>query len=370
MKVYVDVIIPVHNAAHTIEETVESVMQQSIPDYLISNSNKSSLISSKVCADSEPCVTTKLDALGANVKDSYNRFSLKDVQIDVAICCQNDGSTDESLRILQNLVEQKQSQSQSYPLKKKRKTSDAQPRLSSKLLIASNDDNIARGAGAARNRAASLRGSQMPATAGSSSTIDSSLYFLCLCDSDDVMHPHRIAHQVSVMLALPKEERNSTLLGSTFDRIPADSTWHYTQWANSLTDERLILEQFRELTILQPTWMMTRARFELLGGYIESSQSALMFSKAEKEAIHHVYKLIHPKYDTLQTMRLAEDLRFFYAHLSYPYIDETKEDLCDCEEVKGSLKVIRTTEPLLSYRHRAGQSQSSSTPRKLLLQLR
>uniref|UniRef100_A0A7S1Y228 Uncharacterized protein n=1 Tax=Grammatophora oceanica TaxID=210454 RepID=A0A7S1Y228_9STRA len=51
-------------------------------------------------------------------------------------------------------------------------------------------------------------------------------------------------------------------------------------------------------------------------------------------------------------MRLAEDLRFFYSHLC-----------CG-----GALRLLR--QRLLTYRHREGMSQSSQTPRKLLLHLR
>ena len=54
------------------------------------------------------------------------------------------------------------------------------------------------------------------------------------------------------------------------------------------------------------------------------------------------------------TLRLAEDSRFFYAHL----------------RAGGKLRLHRTSTPLVSYRHRLGMSQSSSTPRKLLLRLR
>ena len=56
----------------------------------------------------------------------------------------------------------------------------------------------------------------------------------------------------------------------------------------------------------------------------------------------------------VNTLRLAEDTRFFYAHL----------------HAGGRLLLHRTPIPLVSYRHRAGMSQSSSTPRKLLLKLR
>lgn len=60
---------------------------------------------------------------------------------------------------------------------------------------------------------------------------------------------------------------------------------------------------------------------------------------------------MHPS-ETQQTLRVAEDLRFFYAHLWK----------------NGRLQLLR--EPLLTYRHRAGVSQSSNTPRKILMGLR
>lgn len=56
----------------------------------------------------------------------------------------------------------------------------------------------------------------------------------------------------------------------------------------------------------------------------------------------------------VNTLRLAEDTRFFYSHL----------------HARGRLHLHRTPSPLVSYRHRSGMSQSSNTPRKLLLKLR
>ena len=77
-------------------------------------------------------------------------------------------------------------------------------------------------------------------------------HYLCLLDSDYIMHSHRLAHQIAVLNSLPPSQRLLTLLGYTFDRIPADSTWHCTKGANSLTDEQLALEG--EGIVLQPTW--------------------------------------------------------------------------------------------------------------------
>lgn len=67
-----------------------------------------------------------------------------------------------------------------------------------------------------------------------------------------------------------------------------------------------------------------------------------------------VLSVIHKTYDTPQSLRLAEDLRFFHSHLM----------------ANGLLRLHRTEQPLVTYRHVAGMSQSSQTPRKLLVQLR
>ncbi len=337
--VYVDVIIPVHNAQETIEETVHSVMKQSIPLHLLQ--------------ENVSVIDHSSDNHAKRYLDEYDRLSLQNVKIDIAVCCHDDGSTDKSFKLLQDLKDYHDKTVIINGL------SNDHERISKQLLISQSSDGISRGAGHARNRAASIRKHNAEPVNDNN---DKSNSFVCLLDSDDVMHEHRIAEQVSVMLKKQHKERNATLLGCTFKRIPEDSTWHYTNWANNLSDDRLLLERFREITVLQPTWMVTRHRFDLLGGYIESLDT----SNNTQEKGHgtnnatKVYKLIHPIHDNSECIRLAEDLRFYHAHLSY------EED----QGCPGTLQLIRTNEPLLLYRHRIGQSQSSSTSRKLLLQLR
>lgn len=302
---FVDVIIPVYNASKTIKEAVSSAMNQTIPKHLDSTCPK---------------------------------------VVDVAVCCHNDGSTDDSWDLLEQLDINNQDD-----------RTNTQPRIQSKLLISTNNDGIARGAGYARNRAAALRPNKR----------DNAPHFLCLLDSDDVMHSTRIAEQVCAMLDLDENVRNRTILGCQFDRDPPDSTWHYTKWANGLTNERLMLEQFREVTLLQPTWFLTKSRFQELDGYIEAphpnsvtdewSVSTFVDSlQSPSNDNDDKFRLIHTTYDTPTSLRLAEDLRFFHAHLHHD----------------GLLRIHRTNQPLVTYRHAPGMSQSSRTPRKLLLQLR
>jgi Glycosyl transferase family 2 len=299
--VYVDVIIPVHNSANTLAETVTSAMSQVIPQDIV-----------------------------------------LDYSISISVCCYDDGSTDNSLEILTGL------QPEFADTLQPKDGSDIP--IPSRLLVAQSQNGLARGAGFARNRAAELSENQR-------SKKSCREQFLCMLDSDDIMISTRVYEQTNAMMSLPKEERQQTLLGCKVKRDPPDSTWHYTQWANGLTDERLMLEKFRECTLLQSTWFLTRSRFQQLGGYIEAPQSNGEGQRDTKVAPSSILRLIHPTFDTLQTLRLAEDLRLFHAHL----------------HSDGLLRLHRPTQdpdmPLVIYRHN-NQSQSFRTSRKLLLHLR
>jgi cellulose synthase/poly-beta-1,6-N-acetylglucosamine synthase-like glycosyltransferase len=67
--VHVNVIVPVHNAASTIEEAVRSAMDQELPEH-------------------------------------YLTSALQDATISFSVCCYDDGSKDDSLTILQRLKEE------------------------------------------------------------------------------------------------------------------------------------------------------------------------------------------------------------------------------------------------------------------------
>ena len=275
--IYVDIIVPAHNASSTIEATIESAMQAQ---------------------------------------------AILPPHFDVAICCYNDGSTDDTHEKLTRLQE-------SHP----------------QWRLLTDRGKVSRGAGFARNRAATMRELQ-----------HQDRHFLCLLDSDDIMHPQRIMEQVAKhMMGLSPKQRHQTILGCQFDRDPPDSTWHYAEWANGLSDERIMLERYRELTIIQPTWVMTKYRFQQLGGYVEAPiDSNGLDLSSHKLFVHNQLRLVHTTFETPHTMRLAEDLRFMYAHLY----------------ANGKLALHRTSHRLLTYRHIPGMSQSSQTPRKLILYLR
>ena len=333
--VQVDVIIPIHNAAETLEETVTSALHQTIPNELLNVSRGN---------------TPQL-----HVRETKSSFDLH-----INVCCYDDGSTDASWDVLKKLQARHGSSKagSSAAAQEKSVDTEGESSIPSRLLIGKSPEGVGRGAGYARNRAAELSADSKQN--GSSSSI----HFLCLLDSDDVMHPTRVAEQTSGMLALSEEERDRTIMGCKVVRDPPDSTWHYTAWANGLTDERLLLERFREVTLLQPTWMMCRSRFDKLGGYIEAPKPGVGLStdincKSFTNTKHpDIMQLIHPTFDSPQTLRLAEDLRFFHAHI----------------HANGLLRLHRARHspdmPLVTYRHRLNQSQSYQTSRKLLLHLR
>ena len=206
----VDVIIAVYNAESTIEEAVGSALHQEIPDHLIND--------------------------------------LSGCHFDICICCYDDASTDKSLDKLQSLEKERMWR---YP--SSQKLGDEKIRydatMQTKLLIGTAPiGTTSRGAGYARNQAVKLRDEYEQNANKAIEQREECPHFLCILDSDDIMHPTRIAEQTSAMLSL--SEHQKTLMGCQFTRIPKDSTQHYSQWANSLSDERLYLEQFRECTLV------------------------------------------------------------------------------------------------------------------------
>lgn len=329
-------IVPVHNAASTIEETLLSATRQ-----------------------------VQLDDNGHH---QQGQVAHRDIR--VFVCCYDDGSTDNSWEIMSRVKDSTENDKES------REKDSQTSYLPTCIVLGKAQDRIARGAGYARNRAVDLR--KDATTTTNPSWQPPPERYLCMLDSDDIMKPTRIAEQVNFLLSIPNvEERRRTLVGCNFVRDPPDSTWHYAQWANECldTDERLHLEQFRECTLLQPTWMMARSWFVQLGGYLEAPQAAavadsfsmedfcqsLMMRKRHNHINHNhkeqqpmLEEVIHTSYETAETLRVAEDSRFFYKHL----------------QAGGHLRVLRTARPLLVYRHRPGQSQSAQTPRKLLWHIR
>ncbi len=183
---------------------------------------------------------------------------------------------------------------------------------------------------------------------------------LVIQDADDIMHPSRVELQVATLLAKEAEMRQGSgrerqaitqqnvdeadkaslvLVGSCFERRPVDATWHYAAWANSLSQNQLTSQQYRECTLIQPTWVLSRATFDRVGGYEEG--------------------------------QLAEDLRFFLRLLELGG-KLVKVGSCGGDPVEdqgGARK--EEIPPLLCYRHTGvSRSLAARTPRRLLAEVR
>jgi hypothetical protein len=104
-------------------------------------------------------------------------------------------------------------------------------------------------------------------------------------------------------LAMSSTTPFDSLIGTNFTRVPADSTSRYASWLNGLTHDQLLSHRLRDLTIIQPTWLMPRAVFDRVGGYVEDGRG------------------------------VPEDLIFFYKHI----------------EMGGA--ICKVDQPLLIYRY-------------------
>jgi glycosyltransferase involved in cell wall biosynthesis len=99
--------------------------------------------------------------------------------------------------------------------------------------------------------------------------------YLCHLDADDIMAPNRV--QIEVEIAQIKG--NDCLVGCNFSRIPVDSTPYYTRWLNSMNEEDILLQQYRECTLICPSWLMHRNVYDRIanhrgsGAYVESSET-------------------------------------------------------------------------------------------------
>jgi len=163
-----------------------------------------------------------------------------------------------------------------------------------------------RGAGYARNRAIE------------SASPDSALYVFL--DADDVCLPRR----VSALVQASKLHSTHTLLGSLYERPGLPHRPRETAWHASLSQQQLVLQRLREVTMPLPTWAVTPTGFAATGSFHEAGGA----------------------YN-------AEDLRWFYAHLR-----------------RGGT-VHRLDFPLLVYRHSPnGAVAARRVPASLIWTLR
>ncbi|GFO38673.1 UDP-glcnac:betagal beta-1,3-n-acetylglucosaminyltransferase-like protein 1 [Plakobranchus ocellatus] len=93
--------------------------------------------------------------------------------------------------------------------------------------------------------------------------------YLCFLDADDVMHPHRISSQVLAAMANPK-----AIVGCRFHREPPNSTPRFTDWANNMSQDQLVLQVFTSHgpSVIMPTWFCNREIVDRVGGFDESGK--------------------------------------------------------------------------------------------------
>lgn len=154
---------------------------------------------------------------------------------------------------------------------------------------------------------------------------------LCFLDADDVMMPKRMELQVPLAMENP-----TAIIGGCWRRYPSGSTEHYEAWANMMTRNELHFEQFRECTVVIPTWCMSRAIADAVGGFVESPPGS----------------------------GEAEDLIFFHRHLELHY---------EANLVANKPSLLRAGgyphDPVLLYRW-SPQSGAARCTRRRLLQVR
>lgn len=151
--------------------------------------------------------------------------------------------------------------------------------------------------------------------------------YLCFLDVDDEMYPTRIERQVAVSAANPM-----AIVGGGLVRDPPDATVHWMWWANGMEPDQLWLQQFRETTVLMPTWFIPRRLYDAVGGFREAPPSS----------------------------GEAEDLRFFLKHLAMHG---------DANRAAGRQSVIRVGDaasPVLLYRWTAGSGTARVSRRQHL----
>lgn len=155
------------------------------------------------------------------------------------------------------------------------------------IIIKRNDSN--KGPGFARNEAVGLSNGAL----------------ICHFDADDIMHPDRIADQV-IQYSTLGDDRDTYLIGTGFDRHPIDSTPYYTHWLNNLSNDDLCTQQYRECTIICPTWIYSRCVFDKIALHRQSSNAIpnRAFVESSPEFLQQS-----------GLSRVPEDLYFFLDHV-------------------------------------------------------
>lgn len=93
--------------------------------------------------------------------------------------------------------------------------------------------------------------------------------YLCFNDADDVSAPNRIKSQLDLARRISKSEEDLIFVGGRFHRLPEGSTMRYTKWANSINGDEIRSQVYTSHgpTLVAPTWFISRALFDKVGGF-------------------------------------------------------------------------------------------------------
>jgi len=222
--ILISIIIPVKNCSKFLDECFQSIINQDI----FSKANEKIMLSCD--AENNDC-------------KRYVVHSPNQVEISLF----DDHSEDQSIEIIRSWIETFNTRGF---------------RVIFSENLEDHSDKTKTGCGYAKNRAVS----------------QSQGLFLCFQDADDVMLEDRLRLQFEAALGNPE-----CLIGSNFLRDPPSATPRYSKWCNSLSKRQLITQQYRECTIVQPTWFCSRELFERVGGYEEkgpySPEDLIFFHK-------------------------------------------------------------------------------------------
>jgi ribonuclease P protein subunit RPP14 len=167
------------------------------------------------------------------------------------------------------------------------------------------------------------------AFARNSAILKSSGELIAHLDADDYMNPLRIEKQVELYMS---KENKDCIIGCNFNRIPVDSTPYYTNWLNSLHDDDLYKHQYRECTIIAPTWLYPKSVFEKIALVREKR------NPSSNTTLTHTTRAFAETYPGMTT--IPEDLIFFLDHL----------------ESGGS--IYKVNDQLLTYRYTINSTSS------------
>ena len=108
----------------------------------------------------------------------------------------------------------------------------------------------------------------------------------------------------------------------------------YARWANELSAAALWTHRYRECTVIQPTWFVSRATFDAVGGYWEEMAEDLQVRRRQAPLAHHRTHR-HPCSCRLCQSQCMQFFMRFVAHAAG----------------RVSVPLVKVDAPLLQYRH-------------------